>query len=184
MTEIKSTLKLALERASKFSITSEDRERAKVEEYTKKISGLLNRFFDSRIRLDEFKREIGKLTDNKNDMVRKIIVSNMADRLQLENENQRIFDLLKVIDESIDDSLFIDIKKLTKNYKKELEKIAGIFKGKMLKELEKEGIRGTSIVPNINGNSGRIDAKDDLKSKFESNLCGLREKLIETALHK
>lgn len=181
MTEIKSTLELALEKANKLSITSEDKKRAKIEEYTKKINGLLTRFFDQRIQSNEFEKALETLHDADNDVFQNIFFTSLADYLQLENENEKVFEVLKIFDNSIDDSLYVDIKTLIEGYKRELENKVDIFKGKMLSELEKEGIKGTAIIPNVNEDYGFIEAKNNLKSMRERDLGILKKKFIESA---
>ena len=181
MTEIKSTLELALEKANKLSITSEDKKRAKIEEYTKKINDLLTRFFDQRIQSNEFEKALETLHDADNDVFQNIFFTSLADYLQLENENEKVFEVLKIFDNSIDDSLYVDIKTLIEGYKRELENKVDIFKGKMLSELEKEGIKGTAIIPNVNEDYGFIEAKNNLKSMRERDLGILKKKFIESA---
>ena len=181
MTEIKSTLELALEKANKLSITSEDKKRAKIEEYTKKINGLLTRFFDQRIQSNEFEKALETLNDADHDVFQNIFFTSLADYLQLENENEKVFEVLKIFDNSIDDSLYVDIKTLIEGYKRELENKVDIFKGKMLSELEKEGIKGTAIIPNVNEDYGFIEAKNNLKSMRERDLGILKKKFIESA---
>jgi hypothetical protein len=162
MAEIKSTLDLVMEKTRNLSLSSEERKEQKDKEISNRIRGLLQKFIDQTLSIENFKSEYQKLQKD-HDLSGNVGLINMiCDRIELEKNNQALFDLLS----EFKGSDFERLKSILQEFQTASDEAAR-RRRKILKEqlAKTHFISGSAVVPNLEKDddwrkeAGKIRAK-------------------------
>jgi len=106
MGEIKSTLDLVMEKTKNLSLSAEERQAQKNQEIEKRIHGLLQKFKDQALNVDNFKAEYQKLQKDYDLSGNAPLIREICGQIELAADNHAWFELLAEFKVS-------DIEKLT-----------------------------------------------------------------------
>ena len=168
MVEIKSTLELVMERTRHLTLTEEDRREQALAEFKKSLNGLLARFQDGALRLDQFQAEVSALQEHSRLNDRKIIIEEIAGRLDLDRDNAWAFNLLE-------GAFRVNIKGVAAvvgEYQESIESMTQNLIRETREHLLKHyGISGSAVVPNIAAYPDSTVARKRIRERFEPILA-------------
>ncbi len=169
MAEIKSTLDIIMEKTKGLTMTDEEKKELKRKEMAGKVKGLVQKISDGFMGLDGLKKELAALGKGHEDMLRVIMMSEIAGRIQPEGDNEPLMEILEKtigMDTGPIRDFFADSQR-----KLEKEKVA---RGKrLMKRLKKKGISGSAVIPNLEADSQWRDYVSNLKETFQKEVEGL-----------
>ena len=172
MGEIRSTLDIIMEKTKDLKISDEEKEAFKEQEMTGKIKGLIQKFLDGIIDMEQLRGEVSGLVEKGGDMVKRLIREESVSRIELEGNNEPLFRLLEEITGSEVDSL----REVLKAFEKRLEREKGTREQGFKKRLEKQGISGSAVLPNINADPEWSRYVSEVKEEFQERLASYRQK--------
>jgi len=168
MAEIKSTLELIMERTKDLTMTEAEKEQFEKSEAEGRIRGILQKYMDDYIKLERVEKEIALLGQGQEALVKNILIKECINRIELENENVAIQKILQ-------DIVNLDTVSMTKAIlecrelidKEKVTRKAGLMEG-----LRVNGISGSAVDPNLNGDDEWLKflkkEKTKLKKYFHS----------------
>ncbi len=145
MGEIRSTLDIIMEKTKGLTITEGEKEQFRRTEVEGKVRGYVQKFLDGAMNLEDVKREIASIDPMEHDLAREALVKECLDRVELEGGNDRLFDAL----ENLTDADTRPLKEIVSRFLREIEKQRKVREQVMRKTLDKAGIRGPAVIPNI-----------------------------------
>ena len=172
MGEIRSTLDIIMEKTRDLKISDEEKEAFKEQEMTGKIKGLIQKFLDGIIDMEQLRGEVSGLVEKGGDMVKRLIREESVSRIELEGNNEPLFRLLEEITGSEVDSL----REVLKAFEKRLEREKDTREQGFKKRLEKQGISGSAVLPNINADPEWSRYVSEIKEEFQERLASYRQK--------
>ena len=145
MGEIRSTMDIIMEKTKGLTLTEKEKEAFRRTEIERKMRGLLQRFLDGLINLTAIKEEIGSMDPIQRRMAKEALVKECVDNMEVEGENAPLFDLLEYLIGPDTQGL----RKTLEGLRADLEEERKAREGLMRESLEKAGISGSAIIPNI-----------------------------------
>jgi len=180
MAEIKSTLELAMERTKKISISGEDREEIKRKEILQKASGLFHRYHEGHLPLHEILKEMDKMEEKTRNPVKASLLSQLIDAVSLDSsgdENSRLFEAIESLKDRDAYALGQKLDQLLARYRKEHEKAGEKVRTQLREALRREGISGSAVEPNVEGNPLWKKELEELGSLYHEELKAIQEQL-------
>lgn len=166
MAEIKSTLDLILEKTQNMVLTDEEKKEIRLKELTSKIRGWVRKFNDNALKLDAISAEIDKEGTDRLPDVRKLLLQEILQSIDLEADNTKSFQLLE-------DILGFDpnpIHDLIASFKSQAEQRKKESLHAMREMLKAQGIVGSAILPNLKHdeewNTFNLRLKEDIRSEI------------------
>ena len=165
MGEIKSTLDIIMEKTKGLTMTEAEKEELRHKELAGKIKGWVQKYLDDLINLETLKSELKKESD-----IRKILKKELLERLELDGDNEKMFQLIKELLGIKKDPFVIIIS----NFQKEVARESSKRLDTMKKQLTKKRIFGSAVIPNLNHdtewNAYYQRVNDDFKKEMRN--CG------------
>ena len=177
MGEIKSTLDLAMERTKKISISQEEREEIKRKEILQKVTGLSNRYREGRLSLNEIQKEIERMDEKTERLVKEALLSQWIDALSLGDEDERLLKGVEALKNRDVDEVRKKLHRLIIEYQREKEKVKQEAKTQSIKALRREGISGSAVEPNIEGSELWEDELERVNQVYHVKLKEIKEQL-------
>ena len=145
MAEIKSTLDIIMEKAKKFSVTEEDKEGFRRRELEGKIKGLVQKTLDGVLDLERFRVELVALQTREKDLVDQILKEEVVGRIETETKSETLLRMLEYIAGLSSHT----VRKTLADYENKGEKQKESRRKALLESLEKKGISGSAVLPNL-----------------------------------
>lgn len=166
MGEIKSTLDLIMEKTRNLSMSPEEKEEIRRQEWLKKARGWIQRFLDDLIDLDKVKSEL--LEKEHPPGWENILKKELIDGLEPEADNEKRFQLIEALLRIHPDGF----RKIREGYHQRLslerDKGLAVIKSR----LADQGYSGTAIIPNLDRDPSwktLVDReKKDAKKKWQA----------------
>ena len=172
MGEIKSTLDIIMEKTKGLTMTDEEKKSFKRKDVEGKVKGLLQKFLDGLRNLERFKKEIEAFGDEQYDMAKRCVAEECVGRIDPEGDNAPFLDILENIG-GVDTQ---PMRKSLSEFQRELEK-RRTDRGKLQrKKLEKQGISGSAVIPNIKANPEWVRCASELREKFHQKIDSFLKK--------
>jgi hypothetical protein len=145
MGEIKSTMDIIMEKTKGLTMSEEEKAEYKQKELAGKVRGLIQKVLDDVLDLDRCRMEMAALSGEQEQENKGIIVEESITHIKLGANNEPVF---RILQETAD----VDVKpihEMENAFTKRIEdKLAD--REKSLKEkLEKKGVSGSAVIPNI-----------------------------------
>ena len=172
MGEIRSTLDIIMEKTKNLKISDEEKEAFKEQEMTGKIKGLIQKFLDGIIDMDQLRGKVSGLVETGEDMVKRLIREECVSRIELKGNNEPFLRLLEEITGSEVDSL----REVSKSFEKRLEKEKGSREEGFKRRLKKQGISGSAVLPNIYADPEWSRYLSEIKEEFQERLTSYWQK--------
>lgn len=177
MSEIKSTLELALERTKRMAISEEEKEEIRRKEIFRKGSGLFHRYREGHLPLNETLKEIEKIDAKTRARVKEALLSQWIDALSLTDGNERLLKGIEALKHREIEGVKEKLHLLLSHYQKEKEKILEEVKTRWIETLRKEGIDGSAVEPNIESGDLWKKEREKLEQRFGEALEKIKEEL-------
>ena len=166
MAEIKSTLDIIMEKSKGLIMTEEEKREFKRKEMRGKVKGLILKFLDSIIDLDRLKIEVAAVGAGQEDMLRQTIMEETMERIKPEGDNETILKILE-------NTTGMDtgpIREFLIDFERKLENERSAYEKALRKRLEKKGISGSAVIPNLNADSKWRDYVAKLQETFREKV--------------
>jgi len=145
MGEIKSTLDLVMEKTRHLSLTEEEKDRQREEEFEKRLQGLLQRCEDGFLSTDDFRGEVEALQKELHRGDKPSPVKAVLGRIDPDGSNDRRLDLLRLYAPGAVEPLL----KILSEYSDKKAELIREGARHQLELLAKRGIQGTAVRPNL-----------------------------------
>jgi hypothetical protein len=177
MAEIKSTLELALERTKKMAISEEEKEEIRQKKLLEKANGLFYRYRDGHAPLSELQKEINRMDEKTSAGVRDILLFQWIGALSLKDENERLIKGIEWLKDGHLEETSQGLRHLSSQYREKIEKIRQETRTQLVEALNREGIAGGAIEPNVEGNPLWKEAVEKLDQLYGKKLDEIRRQL-------
>jgi hypothetical protein len=151
--EIKSSIELAMEKVARMSkLTPEELAEQQRKELSPLGKALALKFTEGRIDAKELATELGRYREEEATIVRQALLSELKQSLGLDDagKNDRVFEALEALGHGIGSGgLRVDAGEITAEYQKEKERIESRFAREYEASLQKRGVSGSSLRPNL-----------------------------------
>ena len=175
MGEIKSTLDLVMEKTKNLSLSDEERQGQKDREIESRIRGLLQKFYDQAIKVDNLKSEYQKLQKDYDLSDNAPLIKEICRQIELGKDNHAFFELLARFEAA-------DIEGVTSVLDEYDDAIdaAARERSKVLKDklAEAHFISGPAVVPNLEADKAWREQEGEMRDKFEPLLNQAKTKLL------
>lgn len=165
MSKIKSTLDIVMERTKNMQMSEEEKQVLHRKEGSAKVDGWIQKYFNGKMYLRELKIQL-EAEENIHPELRKIFKNELINRIEPEGENNIIFQALTEVLGTDSEQYALKIKSFREKLKEQKEKHAIEF----LKQLEQNGIRGSSIIANLQNDTQWKSLHEQLLSDFRKEL--------------
>ncbi len=167
MNEIKSTLDLVMERTRNLTLSEEEKRQQATAEFRQSLNGLLQRYQDGLLILDNFHSELCRLKDTHGVAGAEIVIEEIGKRIDPDGDNQPLLALL---------SRFCGTKaqgivSLLADYRSKVQSVSENRLAALKAELaDKRGISGSSVLPNLDADKGWAAEKRVASDVFHKKL--------------
>ncbi len=176
MGEIKSTLDLVMEKTKNLSLSFEERQAQKNQEIQSRIRGLLQKFKDQALNVDNLKAEYQKLQKDYDLSGNAPLIREICGQIELGVDNRTCLELLarlKVADSERVASVLHEFDEAIDAAAQEQSKI-------LLDRLAKAHfISGSAVVPNLEADKAWQEKAGQIRAKFEPFLNQAKSKLLD-----
>ena len=175
MGEIKSTLDLVMEKTKNLSLSDEERQGQKNKEIESRIRGLLQKFNDQALNIDNLRSEYQKLQKDYDLSANAPLIKEIYRQIELGKDNHAWFELLaqfKVADIEGITSVLYEFDEVIDAAARERSKI---LKDKLA---EAHFISGPAVAPNLEADKAWQEQAGEIRAKFEPLLTQAKTKLL------
>lgn len=177
VSEIKSTLELALERTKKIAISDEERQKIKQKEILEKVSSLSHRYREGTSPLHEILKEIEKMDKRIQPWVVESLLNQWMEALSLNDEGERLMKGIESLKERSLDKIKQRFDTLLSLYREEIEELKKRVRVQLMEILRKEHISGSAMEPNVERSELYKKERERLDQTYQVRLQELKEKL-------
>ena len=166
MGEIRSTLDIIMEKTKGLTMSEEERRAFKEQEMAGKVKGLIQKYLDGTVAMDKLKGEITALAEKEEDMVRMMIREDSVPRIEIGEDNEPI---LRILEETTN----LDtgsIRSALKDFESRVEREKGAREKGLITTLEKMGISGSAVIPNIEADPEWGQRVSEMRNEFQKKL--------------
>jgi hypothetical protein len=172
MGEIRSTLDIIMEKTKGLTMSEKEKKAFKEQEMEGKVRGVIQKFLDEIFNMDQLKAEVAGLVEKGGDMVKRLIREESVSRIKLEGDNEALLRVLEEFTGSDVESL----RQVLKEFHRRLEREKEAREKELRKELEKQGISGSAVLPNIYADPEWSRYVSEIKEEFQERLTSYRQK--------
>ena len=177
MAEIKSTLELALERTKKMAISEKEKEEIRQKKLLEKAKGLFHRYREGHAPLSELQKEIERMDEKMSAAVKDFLLSQWVDALSPKEEDERLIKGIEWLKNARIEEVPERFRHLLSQYQEEMEKMRHEARTRLEKALKREGIAGSAVEPNVEGDLLWKEAAENLDHLYEGKLEEIRKQL-------
>ena len=170
MGEIKSTMDIIMEKTKGLTLSEEEKAEYKHQELTGKVKSLIQKFLDGHLKQDRFKVEVTALSGKQKNRVNRVIVDESVPHIQLGEQNETIF---RIIEETVG----VDagpIREMERAFMDRIEAERRDCEKSLREKLEKKGISGSAVIPNLKADPDwrqyLSDENEAFRAKISSSL--------------
>ena len=171
MGEIRSTLDLVLEKTRNLTLSEEEKRNLAREELDKKIRGIVGKYLDNLVPSDRIREELESIESNEPDLPYKLFAVHLLAHVDLDVDISAILSALKEV-------IGFDpapLEVLQQEYRAEKETARRSFAEETLLELNKRGVSGSAVVPNLDGIPEWVQFQRELSERYREKIGGLGE---------
>ena len=166
MGEIKSTLDLIMEKTKGLTMSEEERRAFKEQEMEGKVKGLIQKFLDGGLDMVKLKMEMTVLAETNEDMVRMMIRKESIPRIEIGENNEPI---LRILEETTGLDT-VSIRTALKDFEGKLEQEKGVREKELIKSLNKKGLSGSAVLPNLEADPEWGQRVSKMRNEFQKKL--------------
>jgi hypothetical protein len=175
MGEIKSTLDLVLEKTMHLSLSSEEKEELAIEDIEKRIKGLMQKYQDGILTLDELQNEYRAIKTDENLTVARSLIKEVIGRLDLLKANEPLLEVLRKLCGSNTDDLQSVIDESLSLYRDAAGRRFDELKSKLAAD---HSISGSAVVPNLEADTQWHQESREILSGYEDQLNRVKDHLL------
>jgi hypothetical protein len=176
MGEIKSTLDLVLEKTMHLSLSSEEKQELAVEDIEKRIKGMMQKYQDGILTLDELQKEYRVIKTDENLAATRSLIREVIDRLDLLEANEPLLEVLGKLCGCHTDDLQSVIDESLGIYRDAARKRSDELKSMLAAD---HSISGSAVVPNLEADMHWRQATREILAEYENQLNRVRDNLLD-----
>ena len=166
MGEIRSTLDIIMEKTKGLTMSEEERRAFKEQEMEGKVKGLIQKFLDGGLDMVKLKMEMTVLAETNEDMVRMMIRKESIPRIEIGENNEPI---LRILEETTGLDT-VSIRTALKDFEGKLEQEKGVREKELIKSLNKKGLSGSAVLPNLEADPEWGQRVSKMRNEFQKKL--------------
>jgi hypothetical protein len=166
MGEIRSTLDIIMEKTKGLTMSEEEKRAFKEEEMAGKIKGLIQKFLDGVLDMERLKIEVAGLDEKDEDKVKVMIREESISKIEPGETNEPILRILEEVTGLDTES----VRRALKNFEGRLEQEKGVREKELIKSLDKNGISGSAVLPNIQADPEWAQHVSEMRDEFKEKL--------------
>jgi hypothetical protein len=166
MGEIRSTLDIIMEKTKGLTMSEEERRAFKEQEMEGKVKGLIQKFLDGGLDMVKLKMEMTVLAETNEDMVRMMIRKESIPRIEIGENNEPI---LRILEETTGLDT-VSIRTALKDFEGRLEQEKGVREKELIKSLNKKGLSGSAVLPNLGADPEWGQRVSEMRNEFQKKL--------------
>lgn len=178
MSEIKSAIELAMERTKGLVMDDEEKQEVAARELGSRIGGLLRRYLEEMTDSDGFRKEYEKIEGTKAQK-NELLIDMALGEFDLSDSNERVFDVLSFVGGDVDDQLKKEIEGLQSEFHATIAAEREGVKKDIVTRLQKMGISGSGVEPNITEWDEWKAAVEQTKSIFRKRLSQWKNRFAQ-----
>jgi hypothetical protein len=171
MGEIRSTLDIIMEKTKGLAMSEAEKKAFKEQEMAGKVKGLIRKVMAGAVDMDKLKVEVAAFAERDEDVVRMMIREESIPRIEIGEDNEPILRILEETTEVDTGS----IRKALKEFEGSLEQEKAVCEKGLIKTLEKKGISGSAVIPNIQADPEWTQQVSEMRDEFQKRLGFYRE---------
>lgn len=171
MGEIKSTLELIMEKTKGLTATEEEKKAFHREETEKRVRGLVQRYLDGFMGVEEVRRETAGLEEEQQACAKESLVRICAERMDPDADNTPLFKLIEDVT-GRDSGPF---RELVGAYGSETAQEMRRAEAAFGEVIKKRGIRGSAVIPNVNADARWMQWLRSRKERLQKDLMARAE---------
>lgn len=176
MGEIKSAIELAMERTKGLVMDDQEKREAADRELGSRISALLRRYLEEMIDWDGFQKEYERL-DGIKTKKNELLMDAALTEFGSSDNNEKAFDILSFVGGDVDERLKKEIETLRLEFHERIAAEVEGVKRNVTARLNKMGISGSAVEPNVTEWDEWKTAVDQTKSLFMKRLSEWKSKI-------
>jgi hypothetical protein len=166
MGEIKSTMDIIMEKTKNLTMTEQEKKTFKRQEMSGKVKGLVQKFIDGVLDKEKLRSEVTALREKDKPMIDAIIREESLARLEPGENNEPLLEIL----ESIFNMNTKPMREMLDGYEVKLSQEREARERELMKQLEKRGISGSAVLPNIEADVEWGRQLKDMKRAFKEDV--------------
>ena len=168
MGKIRSTLDIVMDRTKNLSMTSEERENLKRKELSDTVRAWVQRYLDGKMNLDEMRARVESSGDDR-PLELSLLKSELVSGILLGVDNDKLIDALDRVC-GIDKG---KISAIIDDHQTKLDALISRNLEHLRLQLEKEGIRWSSVVPNLARSESWQDSARKVQDSLTREITGI-----------
>ena len=165
MGEIKSTLDLVMEKTRHLSMTTEEKERQKESDFTRRLQGLLQQYADGAFSAESLLKQVSELAAGMTIAAQGHAAQTVIGRIDPERGNDRWFDVLAELAPGTVDPL----RKILAEHRKKRATLLQSAGNRLVQRLSQHhGIEGSAVIPNPHKDSACLEALAALQAETKA----------------
>lgn len=177
MGEIKSTLELAMEKTKRFAVSEKEKQEMKQKEVLQKATSLFHRHRDGYLSLNEILKQIERMEEKTATTVKESLLSLWIDALSLDEGGERSLKEIESMGQGDIGEVKLRFHSLASRYQEEKEKVEEKVKFQLLEALRNDGIDGSAVEPNLDGDELWRQENEKLGRSYKTRLEEIKEQL-------
>jgi len=175
MGEIKSTLDLVLKKTMHLSLSSEEKQELAVEDIEKRIKGMMQKYQDGILTLDELQNEYRVIKTDESLTASRSMIKEIIGRLDLLKANGPLLEVLGKLCGSNTNGLQSVIDESLGIYRDAARKRSDELKSILVAD---HSISGSAVVPNLEADTQWRKEAWEIRSGFEDQLNRVKDNLL------
>ncbi len=164
MAEIKSTLDLIMEKTKGLTLSPEEKEEIRREEWLKKARGWIQKFLDGWVDMDKVKKEL--FSQETPAGWKEILQPEIIGALEPERDNEKRFQLIT----DLLDMPGEPFSKILKGCRQKVEEEQTRLREKSLSRLADQGISGSAVIPHLERDPAWVKFRDKEKAACQEKI--------------
>ncbi|MBW2409050.1 MAG: hypothetical protein JRF72_04565 [Deltaproteobacteria bacterium] len=174
MGEIKSTLDLVMEKTKHLSLSDEEKQNQKKAELEKRVNGLLQKYQDQVLSMDQLHGEYARLKQELSLPDDSFLVNQALTKIDLTGDNRHLLELLKQFCGSGTGR----IETILNEFQDEFNSAASYRLVELREDLARQhAISGSAVVPNLQADDAWRAEAGEIRSRFEKTLEAEKDQL-------
>lgn len=175
MGEIRSTLDIIMEKTKGLTLTDSEKQELQREEVEGRVRGLFQKYADGAINLERLKREVDAFGEKRHEMAGRALLEECLTSLDLEGDEDPVLEVLKHLVNVDPNPLRVILAEFREDLKQKKDATEEMLRGR----LEKLGVSGSAVMPNIKADQGMAQYLSEKREMFHDRLDSFRSSLSE-----
>ncbi len=176
MAEIKSAIELAMEKTRGLVMDDKEKSSLALKELAGSVKAIFRRYREGLTDDGEAGEQLEALQCD-NALKRKMVLDLLDDEFDVSGEIPVAPALFSFTGFVVDEKSYKELKGITKDYLKELEKLKTVVRSRITEELASTGISGNSVEPNVEAWPKWHEATGDVRRAFREQVLEWKGKL-------